>query len=296
MCQLMGMQANTPTDFSFSFRGFRERGGRTGHHVDGWGLAFFQGRGFRLFCDSLPSALSPVANLICAYPIKSRTVIAHVRMATQGEVRMENVHPFTRELWGSYWIFAHNGDVPSAKNAATNGLYATKSKQYIPVGDTDSEKAFCYFLNQLLDAFPDGRPNMADVYVELERIWKRLCRDSGVIFNFLLGQNGETLFAGCWPGARPGSKTWNTLYYTIREFPFSTCQLVDDDCEVDFTTVTSPNDRVSVIASSPLTTNEIWYEMARGDFLAFHGGQPFSSAEEFRFHLKTKRTSPLSSP
>lgn len=37
---------------------------------------------------------------------------------------------------------------------------------------------------------------MADVYVELERMWKRLCRDSGVIFNFLLGHNGDTLFAG----------------------------------------------------------------------------------------------------
>lgn len=37
---------------------------------------------------------------------------------------------------------------------------------------------------------------MADVYAELEVLWKGLCRDSGVIFNFLLGQNGETLFAG----------------------------------------------------------------------------------------------------
>lgn len=68
--------------------------------MDGWGVAFFEGKGFRNFCDSLPSALSPVANLICNYPIKTRTVIAHVRMATQGKVRLENVHPFTRELWG----------------------------------------------------------------------------------------------------------------------------------------------------------------------------------------------------
>lgn len=94
------LEANTPTDFCFSFRGFRERGGRTGRHVDGWGVAFFEGKGFRNFCDSLPSALSPVANLICTYPIKTRTVIAHVRMATQGKVRLENVHPFSRELWG----------------------------------------------------------------------------------------------------------------------------------------------------------------------------------------------------
>ena len=47
--------------------------------------------------------------------------------------------------------------------------------------------------------------------------------------------------SGCWPGARPGSEVWNSLYYTVREFPFTTCQLVDDDCEVDFNTVTSPS-------------------------------------------------------
>lgn len=37
---------------------------------------------------------------------------------------------------------------------------------------------------------------MADVFVELTRLWKDLCRESGVIFNFLLGQGGDTLFAG----------------------------------------------------------------------------------------------------
>ena len=57
----------------------------------------------------------------------------------------------------SYWIFAHNGDVPSAKNAAKSGLYETKNKRYTPVGDTDSEIVFCYFLNHLLDTFPEGQ-------------------------------------------------------------------------------------------------------------------------------------------
>lgn len=37
---------------------------------------------------------------------------------------------------------------------------------------------------------------MADVFVELKRLWEEVCREQGVIFNFLLGQNGDTLFAG----------------------------------------------------------------------------------------------------
>lgn len=37
---------------------------------------------------------------------------------------------------------------------------------------------------------------MADVFVELKRLWEDICRETGVIFNFLLGQGGDTLFAG----------------------------------------------------------------------------------------------------
>ena len=45
MCQLLGMNCNTPTDVTFSFTGFAQRGGRTDHHADGWGIAFFEGAG-----------------------------------------------------------------------------------------------------------------------------------------------------------------------------------------------------------------------------------------------------------
>ena len=41
MCQLLGMNCNTPTDARFSFTGFARRGGATGDHTDGWGIAFF---------------------------------------------------------------------------------------------------------------------------------------------------------------------------------------------------------------------------------------------------------------
>ena len=32
MCQLLGMNCNTPTDIGFSFAGFRRRGGMTDSH------------------------------------------------------------------------------------------------------------------------------------------------------------------------------------------------------------------------------------------------------------------------
>ena len=47
MCELLGMECNVPTDIVFSFSGLRQRGGRTGPHADGWGLAFYDGRAAR---------------------------------------------------------------------------------------------------------------------------------------------------------------------------------------------------------------------------------------------------------
>jgi predicted glutamine amidotransferase len=106
------MNSANPADLRFSFTGFAARGGLTDHHGDGFGVGFFEDKACRLFIDNQPASVSPVADLIKNYPIKSRNVVAHIRKATQGAaLRLENCHPFTRELWGRHWLFAHNGDL-----------------------------------------------------------------------------------------------------------------------------------------------------------------------------------------
>jgi glutamine amidotransferase len=96
MCELLGMSANAPTDIRFSFSGLAKRGGETGPHADGWGIAFYEGRAARAFHDPQPSATSDIARLLRDYPIHSRIVVAHVRRANRGRVALENTHPFTR--------------------------------------------------------------------------------------------------------------------------------------------------------------------------------------------------------
>ena len=98
MCELLGMSANVPTDIVFSFTGLMQRGGRTGPHRDGWGIAFYEGRGLRLFQDPAASSESEVALLVQRYPIKSEVVIGHIRQANVGKVCLSNTHPFVREL------------------------------------------------------------------------------------------------------------------------------------------------------------------------------------------------------
>ncbi len=255
MCQLLGMNCNVPTDICFSFEGFCARGGKTDDHKDGWGIAFFEGLGCRIFLDDKPSVSSAIAAFIRQYPIKSMNVIAHIRKATVGPVGLENCHPFRRELWGRYWVFAHNGDVPT--------LPADDSGFYRPVGQTDSERALCLILNQLRTTFPQGKPEIQALYPVLNQITQAIAAHG--IFNYLLS-DGEHFFAHC----------STKLCYLVRQAPFAAAHLIDEDVTVDFQAVTTPRDRVAIIATTPLTDNETWTPIQPGQLLVFHDGAPLS--------------------
>lgn len=253
MCQLLGMNCNVPTDICFSFTGFQARGGATDVHTDGWGIAFFEGHGTRLFLDPQPSCASPLAELVRNYPIRSKNVIAHIRKATQGEVALENTHPFMRELWGRYWIFAHNGNLPDF-SPELDGSFA-------PVGNTDSERAFCWLLQNLRQRFGAHAPDQAALFDALHALTLELGARGE--FNYLLS-NGDWLFAHC----------SNQLAYIVRQAPFAVAHLNDQDVSIDFSNVTTPNDRVALIATAPLTDNEVWTTMPNGSLWLFEEGIP----------------------
>ncbi|WP_291992601.1 class II glutamine amidotransferase [Candidatus Accumulibacter sp. ACC003] len=253
MCQLLGMNCNVPTDICFSFAGFQVRGGATDVHSDGWGIAFFEGRGTRVFLDPQPSCSSPVAALVCSYPIRSENVIAHIRKATQGLVALENTHPFMRELWGRCWIFAHNGHLPD--------FSPTLDGSFTPVGQTDSERAFCWLLQELRERFGSRPPSRERLFDALHQLTLELGARGAC--NYLLS-NGDCLFAHC----------STQLTYIIRQAPFAVAHLRDQDLSIDFSAVTTPDDRVAVIATVPLTDNEQWTTMPPGSLWLFEGGAP----------------------
>jgi predicted glutamine amidotransferase len=253
MCQLLGMNCNVPTDICFSFEGFHRRGGATDHHADGWGIAFFEGKGCRVFLDSKPAVESPVAKLVREYAIRSMNVVAHIRKATKGVVALENTHPFVRELWGRYWIFAHNGTLEHFA-PQLEGFYR-------PVGTTDSERAFCYMLEQLRRRFPQEPPPLADAFDVLCTLTREIAAHGR--FNYLLS-NGEYLVA----------HRADKLCYILRHAPFAQAHLIDQDVTVDFNALTTPDDKVAVIATTPLTDNEYWTEMQAGQLVAFEHGTP----------------------
>lgn len=255
MCQLLGMNANVPTDICFSFTGFRQRGGTTDHHADGWGIGFFEDTGCRLFIDTEPSISSPIATLVSTYPIRSRQVISHIRKATQGRTLLQNTHPFQREMGGRYWLFAHNGDLKD---------FVAPAGPVQPVGDTDSEAAFCHLLNELLLTCADGRPSDEQLLAVITRVAGAIARHG--TFNFLLS-NGDWLLAHC----------STQLTWIVRQAPFSVAHLSDEDVSIDFRKHTGANDRVAVIATAPLTDNEVWTPVAPDTLLMFRDGTLLAS-------------------
>lgn len=252
MCQLLGMNCATPTDINFSFRGFSQRAGITSDHCDGFGIAFFEDKACRLFVDNQSAIESPIAEFIRNYPIKSCNVIAHIRKATQGKITLENSHPFIRALWGRQWIFAHNGDLM--------GFNPEMTGRYQPVGDTDSELAFCYILEQFLNRFGVIQPTLDELFDCLAEIAPKIAEYG--TFNFFLS-DGQTLF----------SYATTKLHWLIREYPFQYARLIDMDMDIDFSTVTTPEDRVAVITTEPLTDNETWQPYQAGEMIAFKNGK-----------------------
>ena len=142
MCELFALSANAPVDVLLSLSALARHGGDTGPHRDGWGAAFSDGKDFRIFKEASPAWNSPWIECLATHPVRSRTVVAHIRHATRGAIACENTQPFMRELRGLARVFAHNGDLGEARPDADD-----PAQRYIPVGDTDSEAAFCGLLN-----------------------------------------------------------------------------------------------------------------------------------------------------
>ncbi len=261
MCQLLAMNSNNLADIGFSFAGFRARGGLTDDHIDGFGIAYFEPTGLRLYCDNRAAMDSPLAELISQTRVKAANTIVHLRKSD--DQLLSNAHPFTREIWGEAWVFSHNGkmtikDVSSSDPIHQGMCKQGRSQYYIPVGDTDSEFAFCYLLNQLKDRF-EHKPDAQTLHEFLTAQCRFLAQYG--LFNCVMS-NGEWMLAYA-----------NTLlFYVTRQAPFGSAALIDVDVTMDFETVNEASDVITVLATTPLTIDENWQQLAVNECIIFADG------------------------
>lgn len=252
MCELLGMSANVPTDICFSFSGLRARGGRTGPHKDGWGMAMYRDGDVWSIHDPRPSADSDMADVMSNTSLKCDIVISHIRQANVGGVCLLNTHPFSRLQWDKTWSYAHNGQLENAESLAIS--------HHHPLGRTDSERAFCWLLEQLQAQFDNIEPDLDTLSKALSALALQL-KVKGV-FNMMLS-DGNRLYCFC----------STKLHWITRRAPFKKATLSDEDIIVDFKEVTTDKDVVTVIATQPLTQDEHWQQMEEGELCVFDGGE-----------------------
>ena len=189
MCELFAMSSRYPTTVGFSLETLARRGGHDGPHKDGWGVAYFEDHDVFLLRESSPAAESGLVRFMEKHGPPSNLVISHIRQATQGEKALRNTQPFQRELAGRAHVFAHNGNLPGIRDKRS-----LESHRFTPVGDTDSEFAFCCLLERLAKLWDLATGKLPSVESRLEIVadFAAQFRSLGP-FNFVYS-DGDTLF------------------------------------------------------------------------------------------------------
>lgn len=188
MCELFAMSSRTPTAVTYSLDEFSKNGSSLRHNRDGWGIALARDRDAFLVKEPEPASDSPWVRFIAEHPLDTTLAIAHVRYATRGLHTMENTHPFRRALGRRTHFFAHNGTLKGIEESVD-----TASLSYLPVGDTDSELAFCTLLSRLKPHYE--RDEAPSVEARFD-VFRDVCdKMKGLGSSNFLYYDGDILFA-----------------------------------------------------------------------------------------------------
>lgn len=225
-------------------------------HPDGWGFGWYEAGAPRAQ-RGVGAAFAEDAFAAAAQHIASTTALTHVRKASVGVVKAENVHPF---LCGQ-WMFAHNGTVYEYAQLAEQLAAETAADlQALRRGTTDSEQMFYWLLTRLRAAGIDLAKPVADAarlaqqvaagVAEIVRRGKAVDPHSETALNFVL-TDGPSLVATRWR---------RTLWWA--KFPAAHRCV---ECGRSHAAA-APGEAVA-IASQP-TSHDAWQELADGDVLA----------------------------
>jgi len=242
----------------FSLKELARRGGGTGPHADGWGVAFYDGPDANIIREKLPAARSELMAAMSGCDIRSQLVIAHIRQANHGVVALRNTHPFRRELGGRVHVFAHNGQAPGIDTDPGFRLPGIR-----PIGETDSEHAFCSLMSRMAEIWDENGsvPGLAQrvaVVEEFARAFRRLGPA-----NFIYS-DGDALFVHGHTRTHPGDGS---------AVPGLHCAMLRASRRARAgEAFVGSHQRVTLIATEPLHKPELWSPLRAGQLLVIRRG------------------------
>jgi len=261
MCELMALSFSNPVSADFSLREFAARGEE---NPDGWGLAWYPegGRSVAVVKEPVKWGLSQTAGFLATNPtLSSRIHLAHVRHKTVGDApNHADTHPFTRELGGCDFVFAHNGTL-------SGEAWDLPLGRYRPVGATDSERFFCHLMQELSDRATGFPPLGAET--DWSTLHAKLASTNRMGKLNVLLSDGDRLFVyhdvNAWKGLN---------FRRIRLREGQPRHFGDDDLALDLASpeAESKANAGFVVATRPLSPTG-WHSFRLGELLVFERGQ-----------------------
>jgi len=263
MCELLGLSSNAPATVNYSLPKLAEHGAVAGTYADGWGIGYYDELDVRLFKESTAAADSDWVRFIANHDLRSLLVIAHTRRATRGARSYPNAQPFIRELAGRTHLFAHNGDLPGIFESRT-----FQPERFNPIGETDSERAFCVLLDRMALLWKDRKatPTRRDRFLIVSSFAAEL-RALGPA-NFLYS-DGDLLFAH---GHRRKHADTGRVEAPGLVLLQKHCQKGQRSIVATGLSIQGGDQLVTLFASVPLT-DERWEPLAEGELVAVARGQ-----------------------
>ena len=139
MCELFGVNSGSTLILNELLSEFFSHGTE---HPNGWGMAFFYGNAVSLEKQPEASHKSIYLKQRLQSKVEADKMIAHIRLATRGNINYENTHPFVmRDNNSRTWTLAHNGTIFDCDvlNRFVN----------IQQGQTDSERILTYIIDRI---------------------------------------------------------------------------------------------------------------------------------------------------
>lgn len=257
MCELFGMSSRYPTTVKFSLKAFENHWDKPKTKSDGWGIAFGRSKDFLLVKESVPAGQSETLHFFENNTFKSSIVVSHLRRAGKGAKRsFENTQPFSKEIFGRKFVFAHNGFIPKIFQEKDFHLV-----HHIPLGKTDSEHIFCFLLDRIKEEVDDKQKNDSAAIARILNYYALKISKLGDS-NFLMSDS-KYLY----------TFRSNKLYSAQRNCVCRTEDLKGEPLSVKMgPACPTENQHVRLIATVPLTKDHCWQPLALRKIIVFHKG------------------------
>jgi len=241
MCRLFGLYANVPVNVEFSFfMAETSMADLSRLNPHGWGVAWFDGRGWGLVKEPRPLRESGKARSI-ARVVRGLIIISHVRFATVGSESVENTHPW---LYRGV-VFAHNGSLDRERlTRLLNPGYEDLE------GETDSEVLHHLIVQEAVNAgdFVEG------VKKAVNKINEELIDYTSLNF---IASDGRKLYALRYARTSPD---YYTLHYLERPRKALNLEKLSPNTAQLIRMKLARGEKAILIASEPLT-KEGWLEI-----------------------------------